>query len=244
MTRVFGEVAALYDEIRPDYPAALTAALREYRGSPFRSIVDVGAGTGKGTAALLDLGAQITCVEPDPRMATVLAARFPQASVVNAAFEEWTPPPAGVDLVACGTAWHWLDPASRNRRAFDALAPGGVLAVFHHRFGYTDPAVSKALDEVLQAVDPRVAGRDAHFSFDDVRGSGLFEDVSEREWHSYPELSTAEYLRLMQTFSPFLRHTAAQQQATLTGLSEALARFGDRLTMDIWTLLTLGRRPG
>src|SRR5215211_6171756 len=99
MTRVFGEVAALYDEIRPEYPAELVTSLIEYGGGEFRSVVDVGAGTGKATAALLELGAHVTCVEPDPRMAAVLGSKFPQATVVNATFEEWVPPAGGVDLV-------------------------------------------------------------------------------------------------------------------------------------------------
>jgi trans-aconitate methyltransferase len=242
MSRIFGEVAALYDEIRPGYPAELVTALREYRGREFASVVDIGAGTGKATAALLALAAPITCVEPDPRMAALLEVKLPQVVVVNAAFEEWTPPAAGVDLIACATAWHWMDPASRNRRAFDALAPGGVLAVFHNRFEYADAAVSEAIDAALQAVDPTVEDRAVHWSLTDVSDSGLFADIEEREWHRFPVLTTQQYLQLMQTFSPFRRHSERDQRAALAGLTEALARFGGAITMDIRTVLTLARR--
>jgi trans-aconitate methyltransferase len=243
VTRVFGEVAALYDDSRPGYPAALAPALTEYRGGAFGSVVDVGAGTGKGTAALLALGAPITCVEPDPRMAAVLAAKFPQVSVVTATFEEWAAPAGGVDLIASATAWHWTRAETRNQQAFDALTPGGVLAVFHNRFEYVDADVSAAIGEVLFGVDSTVEERGAHWSLMDVRESGIFADVTEREWHSYPVLSTEQYLRLMQTFSPFRQHSAELQQATLTGLAAALGRFGDRVTLDLRTVLTLARRP-
>jgi len=243
VSRVFGEVAALYDDIRPGYPAGLAPALTEYRGGGFGSVVDVGAGTGKGTAALLALGAPITCVEPDPRMAAVLAAKFPQVSVVTATFEEWAAPAGGVDLIASATAWHWTRAETRNQRAFDALAPGGVLAVFHNRFEYVDAEVSAAIGAVLFDADSTVDERPAHWSLLDVQRSGIFADVTEREWHSYPVLSTEQYLQLMQTFSPFRMHPAAVQQRQLTGLADALARFDDRVTMDIRTLLTLARRP-
>lgn len=242
MSKVFGEVAALYDDIRPGYPAELAQTLLDYRGSAFGSIVDVGAGTGKGTEALLALGAPITCVEPDPRMAAVLAAKFPQVAVVNATFEQWSAPAGGVDLLASATAWHWTDPASRNQRALDALTPGGVLAVFHNRYDYVDGEVSRALSEALIDVDPAVEPRSVHWSFEDVRASGLFSDVAEREWHRHPVLSTEQYLRLMQTFSPFRGHSPEVQRATLVALTEVLARYGDAVTMDVRTMLTLARR--
>src|SRR5262245_28558802 len=145
VSTVFGEVAHQYDDARPSYPTALTEAILAYAG-PVLDLVEIGAGTGKGTEVLSRLGARMTCVEPDPRMAEVLAANYPHATVVVSTFEAWQPPADGVPLVACALAWHWLDPATRNRRAFDALAPGGVLAVFGHRYLFVDPAHQAAMD--------------------------------------------------------------------------------------------------
>ena len=54
-------------------------------------------------------------------MAAALAARFPDVEVAVARFAQWSPPPGGVPLLACALAWHWLDPATRNRQAHDAL---------------------------------------------------------------------------------------------------------------------------
>jgi hypothetical protein len=175
-------------------------------------------------------------------MAAVLAGKFPQVAVVNATFEEWAAPAGGIDLLASATAWHWTDPATRNQRAFDALTPGGVLAVFHNRYDYLDGGVSRALSEVLIDVDPAVEARPVHWSFEDVRAGGVFSDVTEREWHRYPTLTTGQYLRLMQTFSPFRRHSPEVQRATLAGLTEVLARYGNAVTMDVRTMLTLARR--
>src|SRR5262245_13632569 len=114
MTRGFGEVAAIYDEARQGYPdEALAAVTRAHGGRPI-SVADVGAGTGKATELLLRLGVPVTAVEPDGRMAAVLTKKFPQVEVANVAFEEWTPPPGGVGLVACATAWHWMDERTRE----------------------------------------------------------------------------------------------------------------------------------
>ena len=77
-------------------------------------------------------GLDITCVEPDAEMATVLAQRFAGDELVDivvGTFETWTLPPTGVDLIYCAQAWHWVDPQVRFTLAHDALAPGGVLAL-------------------------------------------------------------------------------------------------------------------
>ena len=238
MTRIFGGIASMYDDVRPGYPPEILDAVVAFRGGPPASAVDLGAGTGKATELLLRLGVPVVCVEPDLGMAAVLTAKFPQVEVVTAPFEEWAPPPGGVDLIACALAWHWLDPATRNHRTRDALAPGGVLAVFGHRYGFADPAVAATVDGVLRAVDPTVRDREEHWLLDDVRGSGAYGVVEERIWHTYPEVDKDRYLQLLQTFSPFLRRTPEEQRTVLTNLDERLA---DRFALDLTTTLVLAR---
>ncbi|RZU50124.1 methyltransferase family protein [Krasilnikovia cinnamomea] len=245
MSTLFGEVAALYDDIRPGYPGELLDTVRAYHGGTPHAVVDIGAGTGQGTELLLRLGAPVTCVEPDTRMAAVLAAKFPQVQVEAVRFEDWAPPPGGADMLACASAWHWMDPPTRARRAHDALAPGGTLAVFHNRFEYAAPAASHAIDEVYQAVDgpEAVPRRSAGFAYDDIVGSGLFADARAVEWHRYPELTTQGYLRLTETFAPFRQRPERERQTILAGLAAAIDGLGGRITMDIRTVLAIGHRP-
>ena len=240
MTRIFGEVAALYDDVRPGYPAAVLDALRD-RVAPAR-VVELGAGTGKGTAVLAALGAPLTALEPDPRMAAVLRAKFPAVDVVETTFEQWPPPAGGVDLIGCAMAWHWMDPATRNRRAFDALTPGGTLAVFGHKYGYRDPAQSAAVLAVLHRVDPAVADRRDHWVREDVEAAGIWSHVEEHVWHSFPALPTERYLALMQTFSPFRRRSPEDQRRVLDGLRALVDGFGGEVVLDLRTTLVLARR--
>jgi SAM-dependent methyltransferase len=241
MTGIFGAVAGMYDDVRPGYPDAVADAIAAFAGGTPASVVELGAGTGKGTEVLLRLGAPVTCVEPDPRMADVLAARFPQVRVARTTFEDWTPPSGGAGLIGCALAWHWLDPRTRNRRTHDALAPGGTLAVFGHRYGYADPAVTAAVFRVLHEADPTVADRPDHWIRDDVRDSGVFAEVQERVWQTYPVFPLARYLQLIQTFSPFRRRPAGQQRQVLARLDEVL---GPEITLDLTTTLVLARRGG
>jgi SAM-dependent methyltransferase len=184
-----------------------------------------------------------TAIEPDPRMAAVLRANFPGIEVVGASFEEWAPPAAGVGLIACATAWHWMEPATRNRRACDALAPGGTLAILVHTYGFADRAQGRAVDALLHGIDPDVPVRDAHWALTDSTACGVWADVQEHAWHTYPVFVKPRYLALMQTFSPFRRHSPAVRRRTLDGLGGLLDDFGGEVTLDLTTTMVLARRP-
>ncbi|MDG6108891.1 class I SAM-dependent methyltransferase [Dactylosporangium aurantiacum] len=243
--RRFGEVADVYDEVRPGYPPRLTDAIRSYVEGPPRTVAEIGAGTGHGTAVLLGLGAPVTCVEPDPRMAAVLAARHPGVRVEVVPFERWSPPPGGVSLLACAMAWHWLDPATRNRRAFDALAPGGTLAVFGHRYAYADPDHDAAVGAAFRSLDDggeQPPARPDGWARDDVTAAGLFGDVTFVQLTRSLPMSTAEYLRLVRTFGPFRARPPARQRAVLDALAATLDRLGGGTVLDLRTSLTLARR--
>jgi SAM-dependent methyltransferase len=241
VTRVFGEVASIYDDVRPGYPDAVREKILDHLGGPPAEVVELGAGTGKGTGLLLRLGAPLTAIEPDPRMAAVLRANFPDARVANTTFEQWSAPPGGVGLLACATAWHWMDPDTRHQRARDALRPGGALAIFYHRYNYADPAQSAAIGDLLTRIDPTVPDKDEHWALDDTVASGVWSEVVEHRFHEHPVFDKHRYLALMQTFSPFRRHSPDIQRQVLDGLSAILDDFNGRVVLDLRTTLVLAR---
>src|SRR5690348_6638971 len=112
--RSFGSVAAAYAEHRPGYPAAaldwaLAPAAGSASGTGGRTLLDLGAGTGKLTAALLGRGAVIA-VEPDPAMLAELRRRLPDVDAREGSAESIPLPTGSVDTVLVGQAWHWFDP--------------------------------------------------------------------------------------------------------------------------------------
>jgi 16S rRNA A1518/A1519 N6-dimethyltransferase RsmA/KsgA/DIM1 with predicted DNA glycosylase/AP lyase activity len=60
----FGAAAAAYAEHRPNYAQAAVRWALEL--APGQRVLDLGAGTGKLTATLVALGAEVIAVEPDP----------------------------------------------------------------------------------------------------------------------------------------------------------------------------------
>jgi len=122
----FGAAAVAYAKHRPDYArAAVDWALE---GAPGPRLLDLGAGTGKLTSALVAPGADVTAVEPDPAMLTELRRSLPAVRALSGSAEAIPLPDASVDAVLAGNALHWFDMAVAGPEIARVLAPDGVLA--------------------------------------------------------------------------------------------------------------------
>src|SRR4051812_22336852 len=93
----FGAAAAAYAEHRPDYaPAAVRWALES---APGPRGLDIGAGPGKLTATLVELGADVVAVEPDPAMLAQLRGALPGVRALAGGAEAIPLPDGSVDAV-------------------------------------------------------------------------------------------------------------------------------------------------
>lgn len=241
-TTVFGEVAAEYDQIRPEYPSAIAAEIRQYLGGVPGLIAEIGAGTGKATALFAQVGAPMLCVEPDPRMAQVLRAKFPSAQVVIADADSWTPPSGGVPVLAGALVWHLLDEERRCARVHEVLADGGAVALIGRKHVVDDPAQNEALGAAYTADGRNYPDRRPTWIADELTASGLFTDVRSTRHDTILPLSAEDYLRLVATWSPFRLRTPEQQAALLEALRAAIGRTGGSVHMRLETTLNLARR--
>jgi SAM-dependent methyltransferase len=127
----FGAIADDYDRLRPGPPEAAVDWLVPER---CRVAVDLAAGTGLLTRALARNVEQVVAVEPDERMAAVLAARsprerFPGVRVVRGTGEAIPLSDASADGVFISSAWHWLDPERAIPEIARVLRDGGRFGV-------------------------------------------------------------------------------------------------------------------
>ncbi len=122
----FGNVADSYDRVRPGPPPE---ALDWLVPAGCQVAVDLGAGTGLFTRALLGRAARVIAVEPDERMREVLARRSPDVDVRAGRGEAMPLPDASADAVFVSTAWHWLDLPRAVPEIARVLRPGGRLGV-------------------------------------------------------------------------------------------------------------------
>ena len=120
--RNFGQSPHVYNRFRPGYPsAALDVCIT---AAPGHRVVDVGAGTGKLSAALRDRGLDVVAVDPD----TSALKLNPCRSLVGTG-ENIPLASASVDMVTFAQSWHWADADVAVQECSRVLVPGGVVAI-------------------------------------------------------------------------------------------------------------------
>ncbi|MGY1710109.1 class I SAM-dependent methyltransferase [Geodermatophilus sp. SYSU D00758] len=143
----FGSVAAAYAALRPGYPPEAVAALLGDR--PLR-VLDLGAGTGLLTGALLAAGHEVVAVDPAGEMLAELRVRHPGTRTLVGGAEHVPLADGAVDAVVAGQAAHWFDPVPAAAEMRRVLGPGGVVGLVWNTRDETVPWV-RALGEVLAA---------------------------------------------------------------------------------------------
>jgi SAM-dependent methyltransferase len=229
----FGAVARAYAEHRPDYPRdavrwalapALAAAHPRGTAAGLR-VLDLGAGTGKLTGALLGLGAQVTAVEPDAEMLGELTRLFPRARALHGSAEAIPLPDASADAVVCGQSMHWFDMSQAIPEIARVLVPGRPLAGLWNadddRVGWVAGLQAMARDAAAPSLSRRRAEA-ADFGLNQF-GLELF-GPAERGEFPHGQVRTAQSLvELLATHSRILVMPPAQRSALLAQIGDYLA---------------------
>ncbi|HEY0200712.1 MAG TPA: class I SAM-dependent methyltransferase [Burkholderiaceae bacterium] len=126
----FMKEAQTYARGRPDYPAGLAGWLQATLGlAPGRTVVDVGAGTGKFTALLARTGASVVAVEPVDAMRAQLAQRLPQVQTLAGSAQALPMADESADAIVCAQAFHWFASADALQEFHRVLRPGTRLGL-------------------------------------------------------------------------------------------------------------------
>lgn len=242
---IFGRDADAYDRARPDYPPE---AIDHLKGLVDASdALEVGAGTGKATVEMARPGLDLTCLEPSPQMADVLAAKgLPGVTVVVSTFEDWAAKPDSVDMIFAAQAWHWVDHTTAYGRALDMLRVGGVLALMwnvpHARYETFDEVYAKHAPELLAEHDERIKKRDSFAWPDDIAAAG-FVDV-QRFHHEWSRTLRSEQVRaLYSTYSDHMMLPEPRRGRLLDGIAAHVDRAGGSVDIEYTTNIFSGVAP-
>jgi SAM-dependent methyltransferase len=135
----FGGGAEAYERGRPGYSADAIAWLAEKLSlGPRRTVLDLGAGTGKLSRLLVETGARVIAVEPIEEMRRLLETVTGVEALAGAA-EAIPLPDASVDACTIAQAFHWFEPVVALAEIHRVLRPGSALGLLWNRLDEADP---------------------------------------------------------------------------------------------------------
>jgi SAM-dependent methyltransferase len=184
----FSSSADLYVRGRPDYPPQALQWLRDSLGlGDGKTVIDLGAGTGKFTRVLLTTGARVIAVDPVSPMLDRLRRDVPGAEAIAGDAEHIPVAPGAVDAVVCAQSFHWFSTAAAVAEIRRVLKSGGAFGLIWNQRDESVPWVAQMgrIFERYQGDAPR-APSGAWRKVFPARGFGPLHEVRFAHTHVGP----------------------------------------------------------
>lgn len=180
-SRSFELVAGVYERARPEYPPEAVAwMVEQLELLNGRTVLDLGAGTGKLTRALVQTGAHVIAVEPGEAMLGELRRVLPDVEALVGAAEAIPLADDSVDAITVGQAFHWFRHDEAVPELHRVLRPGGAVALIWNSRDQERP-LQREISELIRPLIP--AGRPpVGHSARVLEESALFGPVEERKF--------------------------------------------------------------
>jgi SAM-dependent methyltransferase len=223
-SRSFELVADVYERARPEYPSEAVAWIADLLDlRPGRTVLDLGAGTGKLTRALLDTGARVIAVEPGDAMRAELERAAPGAEALRGSAEDIPLRNASVDAMAVGQAFHWFRHDVAIPELHRVLRRGGGVALL---WNSRDPD-APLHQEIGKLIEPFIPPDrpDSEEWAQLLEESELFGPLEERRFSFVQQLDTDMLAERIASVS----FVAAAPAVARRELDEQLRRVAERL---------------
>ena len=183
----FGRTAREYELGRPEWPVEFVdRVIAEIGLGREASVLDLGAGTGKLTRALVPRFARVVAVEPDDAMRAVLEEVVPGAESLPGSAEAIPLGDDEVDAIFTGEAFHWFATTETLAELARVLRPRGRLAIFWNIFQDEDPPLGQEaqalLDEAFERGGVPGLARVLSGRWREAFAGSAFEELREEEY--------------------------------------------------------------
>ena len=243
---------ALYDEMRPGYPASVLGGIRDFAMlGESASVLEVGPGTGQASDFFIRGGYKFTGVDLGNALVDFANAKyidFPNARFHHSRFEDWNDLGDAYDLVLGAQCFHWLEPIPAIEKSAMLLRSGGTLALMWNtdqsqgtEFFLRSTPVHDRFRSVSDALQPGssegwftryAAVVRAHVDYQEP-------EVIEADWTA--AFTADRWLRLRCTYSDDALLAPLDRKALHDELRAIIESMGGTITMQYRTLCLLAR---
>lgn len=250
----FGAVASVYDRGRPGYPIEVIEYVLEFCDPARPRILEVGAGTGKATAALASRGWSVVAIEPSGDMASLAEGRcrnLPQVVVVVSTFEKWNSQ-EDFGLVVSAQAWHWVEAPTRTINAHEVLSPSGHLALLWTHPVWDQVSLREPFEALYQTFAPELVASGPWFpGFGGPYGSekptkaelsGRFDPIITRSWRWSERYSPGKYLDLLRSLPEHDRLAEREREDLFAGHGHEIELNGGFVDIEYETRTYVAKR--
>jgi SAM-dependent methyltransferase len=218
--RAFESVADVYERGRPEYPPEAVAWVADELGlTPGRTVLDLGAGTGKLTRALVGTGAHVIAVEPGEQMLSQLKRVVPAAEALLGAAEELPLPDASVDAATMGQSFHWFRHDEALPELHRVLRSGSRIALLWN-WRDQESSLQEHLNDLIERFLPPGRKRGRAW-VEPLEASPLFTDPGRREFRFSQRLDAEALVDRIGSIS-FVAASADEDRAELAVRLRAL----------------------
>ena len=238
------DYTALAEHYRHRAPYADDAlrTLFAHIAQPLRArAVDIGAGTGRFTAALVDRDFDVVAVEPNPAMRAIGRETVPGARWIAARGEATGLDANAHDIVSFGSSFNVLPAAAALAESARLLVPGGwLVCLWNHR------DLDDALQAELQAIVEREVPGYSHGSrredpAEAIVADGRFEAPHRIAGTTLHEIRCADFVEGFRAHATLARQAGAALPRVLDALTDRLAG-AERIAVPFVTRVFAARR--
>jgi SAM-dependent methyltransferase len=221
----FARDAGAYERGRPSYPHdAVRRAVDELGLGLASTVLDLAAGTGKLTRALVPQVGRVIAVDPSGSMLAELRLRVPGAEVHVGAAEAIPLADRSVDAVFVAEAFHWFRTEAACHEIARVLVPGGGLALLWNRAHWDDHGWSEPFNALVtplrEAAGRFPAGADEWRPR--LERTGLFGPLDRSEFDHVHETGIDELTDLVASWSWIANLPDDERTALLARVRELL----------------------
>ena len=194
-----------------------------------KTVLDLGAGTGKLTRALATRGLEVFAVDPSSNMLDQLRAAIPSATVTVGTAEDIPLADASVDAIVVGQAWHWVDQDAALPSVARVLRPGGTLGLVWNIRDDRVPWVQR-LTQVMHQAEGEIFMETGHIE------RGPFGEIEEKDFEWSRDFTRDGLIDLLRSRSYFITADAAEQASIIDGVNHLLDTDPDVGGQTAWSM--------